>query len=129
MKFKDLYSFLLILLFIGCTGSQLNNSLLDRLLLNWANVGYKNIALSKISSPIDSLLVPEPSESMIVNHRNITRKIQEASNRKGFNTVILKPGIYKISKPLVFSVGMDSIVLKGSKNSEIKFIGKYYTLH
>ncbi len=126
LKNYKIYSFFIVttVIFICCSYNQANEAETKINYINWSNTGYKNIHIDPITQKINRLVVPPPSNDPDVNYRNIIQKIKEASKKDGINSVILDNGTYNISTPIVFSFGMDGIVLKGSKNSEIKFIGK-----
>lgn len=113
-----------ITILFGCSYNQVNEDEAKNNFIDWSNAGYKNIQMNKLNQNVNRFDVPPPSKDPNLNYKNITQQILNASQKTGLNSVVLSNGTYNISNPIVFSFGMDSIVLKGTKNSEIKFIGR-----
>ena len=124
MKYLSFFFILSLIIFSNCSVSQIGNIIPNDRVVDWTKAGYHNDSSENLPKYVDSVFVSKPSSNPDINYNNITKKIKEASQRKGLTAVILKNGIYNISKPINFGIDQRNIVLKGSGNTELLFIGK-----
>ena len=121
------YSKLIFLIAIVSSGyilAQIGTTIPKERIVDWTTVGYHNDPSDNLPNYVDSVIVPKPSNNPNLNYTNITKKIKEATKKKGLTAVILRNGIYKISKSINIGIAQNNIVLKGSGNTEILFLGQ-----
>lgn len=116
--------FLMVFIFSSQVISQIGTTIPSNRTVDWTTVGYHNNPTDNLPKYVNSVLVAKPSNDPNINLTNITNKIIEASKKKGLTAVILQNGTYKISRSINFGVNQKNIVLKGSGNTEILFLGK-----
>ncbi len=124
MKNYNKLLFLIVLIFSKPIFSQIGTTIPSNRTVDWTTVGYHNNPTDNLPKYVNSVLVAKPSNDPNINLTNITNKIIEASKKKGLTAVILQNGTYKISRPINFGVNQKNIVLKGSGNTELLFLGK-----
>lgn len=120
----NLIIYSLVLFFLsGCSYNSVNNEVQNMKLFNWQEAGTTKIQKANLSEQTDSIIIPFPTDDPKLNLKNISKGIIKASKRKGITKVILRDGQYNVTSPIVFRPGLDRVILKGSGNSEIHFLG------
>jgi len=111
MNFK-LY-FFINLFFTIQLFSQIGETIPLERRVDWSSVGYHRNPANNLPTPDNILYVESPSINPEINYRNIISKIEEARNIEGLTAIVLKEGVYKITKPIKLGIKNSNLILKG----------------